>query len=173
MMLMQTTSTLFSGTAEEYFKLLGALLVMGSAFGGLIGYWLKKRDDARWERMTGTINGIGARVDTVSDNQKLHEGFFANTREQQLRLQGKLDNAVERLAKQEANMERFTSDIHEHHRELRTIMEKSAREQLEAVHRVELEMAELKGQNNIGDALKEMGRSIERAIRVAVHREET
>lgn len=162
---------IFTDNLEGYVKLAIAVITSSAAGVSLVGWWIKRGSDNKIGEIRSSINGLGGRVTEVESECRMSAAWRVEYGQQRIREEADRKELRERLVKLEANMERFTADIHEHHRELRDLLEKNAREQLEAVHRVELEMAELKGQNNVGDALKEMGRSIERAVRNAIQQD--
>lgn len=165
-------SAIFSNDFQGYIKLLAAVVASNATLGGLIGFWLKKRDDARWKNFQDALNGLGARLNTVDSERKVDFAWISRAENELIRDRGEAKSIRDRTAKLEASMEGLSKDIHNQHREMRDLLEQVGRNQMAAVHKVELEVAKLSERGNIGDALKELGTSLEKAARIAMKREE-
>lgn len=162
---------IFTDDLAGYVKLAIAVGSAGSVAGGIVAYWIKSSTERTITSLRSAterdLNGIGTRVSALESDGKESKATISSNNEFSIRTDTELKQFRERIARAEGAMEQLHDDVNRHHEDLRTLIEKTGRAQLDAVHKVELELATLKERNNIGEHLASLGNSIVRAVREA------
>lgn len=170
---------IFSNDLAGYFKLALAVIAAGSGATGLIGWWIKRGSDRRIDtlatdtqlkigKVSGDVDGLGRRLTDSEQECKINAAWAAENNLWKSRADNDRKQLGERLRAIEERLAVRDRTDAEHHKEQRELLERISREQLGAVHRVELQVAALQERANylehLTTSLDGLGKQLERAL---------
>lgn len=168
----QSSQPFFSNDLQGFLKFVGSsLIVLGPVY-GLVIWWLRRGPDKDIADLRRDLEGLGKRT---TDMEHEHERFGTTTSSHGERLaqsEQERKEFRERITRQEAAVEEMKRTMTEYQNELTNLIVTTSRQQMEATHKVEIEVAKLSERANLADSLSGLGKNIERAVRIAVRRED-